>query len=60
VVLPALLAAVKTPRLLANAVPFFVLLAVWFVAFFSIRKRDQRNLQSEIDELEALPREGQS
>jgi hypothetical protein len=55
VILPALIAALKTPRLLLNAVPFFVLLTVWFVSFFSIRKRDRRNLQREIDELNALP-----
>ncbi len=54
VVLPALIAALKTPRLLLNAVLFFVLLSVWFVSFFSIRKRDRRNLQREIDELNAL------
>ena len=42
------------PRLLLNAIPFFTLLVVWFVAFFYIRKRDQQNLQREIDELTAL------
>jgi hypothetical protein len=57
VVLPALIAALKSPRLLVNAVTFFVLLATWFVAFFFIRKRDQRNLQREIDELTALETE---
>jgi uncharacterized membrane protein YfcA len=54
VVLPALIAALKTPRLLLNAIPFFVLLAAWIVAFIHIRKREQQNLQSEIDELNAL------
>jgi hypothetical protein len=54
VVLPALIAALKTPRLLLNAIPFFVLLAGWIVAFVHIRKREQQNLQSEIDELNAL------
>jgi hypothetical protein len=57
VVLPALMAALKTPRLLVNAVPFFVLLATWFIAFFYIQKRDQGNLQREIDELTALERD---
>jgi hypothetical protein len=54
VIIPALIEAFGTPRLLVNAVPFFVLLVIWFVAFFSIRKRQQRNLQREIDELKAL------
>jgi hypothetical protein len=59
-VLPVLGMAVKNPRLLLNAIPFFVLLAAWFVAFVFLRRRDQRMLQREIDELEALPREGRS
>jgi len=54
VLLPALIAALKTPLLLLNAVPFFVLLTAWFIVFFSIRKRDRRNLQRDIDELNAL------
>jgi len=53
-ILPMLIATRSNPRLLLNAIPFFVLLLVWFVAFFFIRKRDQRNLQAEIDELKAL------
>jgi hypothetical protein len=56
VILPAMMASLKKPRLLLNAVPFFVLLSVWFVAFFSIRKRDRQRLQREIDELNALQR----
>jgi uncharacterized membrane protein YfcA len=54
VVLPALIAALKAPRLLLNAIPFFVLLAGWFVVFFTIRKRERTNLQREIDALNAL------
>jgi lipopolysaccharide export LptBFGC system permease protein LptF len=57
-ILPMLIAMRANPRLLLNAVPFLVLLVVWFVAFFFIRKRDQRNLQAEIDELKALAKEG--
>jgi hypothetical protein len=56
VILPAMMASLKNPRLLLNAAPFFVLLSVWFVAFFSIRKRQRRGLQREIDELNALQR----
>jgi hypothetical protein len=54
VVLPALIAALKAPGLLLNAIPFFVLLAGWFVVFFTIRKRERTNLQREIDALNAL------
>jgi FtsH-binding integral membrane protein len=59
-ILPTVIATRANPRLLLNGVPFFVLLVVWFIAFFFIRKRDQRNLQAEIDELRALARESQS
>ena len=57
VILPGLIASLRAPRLLVNAVPFFVLLTAWFVVFSSIRKRDQQNLQREIDELTALETE---
>jgi muconolactone delta-isomerase len=56
IILPAMMASLKNPKLLLNAVPFFVLLSVWFVAFFSIRKRQRQKLQREIDELNALQR----
>ena len=43
-------AALQHPLL--NAVPFFLILAVWVAAFLFIRKKNgQRNLQQEIDEL---------
>lgn len=57
VVAPGLIKVVETPRLLPNAAPFFVLLAVWLVSFLLLRKRNQQNLQREIDELKALERE---
>jgi uncharacterized membrane protein YdbT with pleckstrin-like domain len=56
VVLPALISVLGTPRLLLNAVPFFVLLATWLAIFFPMRRRQQRRLQQEIDELNALER----
>ncbi len=59
-VLPVLGMALKNPRLLLNAIPFFVLLAAWFVAFVFLRRRDRQWLQREIDELRALQREGRS
>jgi hypothetical protein len=51
VLVPALIATGGTPRLLLNAAPFFTLLSIWFVVFFFTRKRNQRKLQQEIDEL---------
>jgi hypothetical protein len=54
VIVPPLILLLRTPRLLMNVVPFFVLLAIWLAVFFPLRKRQQRNLQREIDELNAL------
>jgi hypothetical protein len=58
VVVPPLITALDNPRLLLNAAPFFVLLFVWFVAFFFQKKRGQKKLQQEIDELRTFEREG--
>ena len=57
VVLPGLLKSIEAPRLLLNAVPLFVLLSIWIASFIVLRKRNQRKLQREIDELDALERE---
>lgn len=54
VIVPPLISVLGTPRLLLKAVPFFVLLAIWLAVFFPMRKREQRRLQQEIDELNAL------
>jgi hypothetical protein len=51
VVIPALVEVLKKPRLPLNLVPFFALLVIWSVVFFSMRRRRQRNLQKEIDDL---------
>jgi hypothetical protein len=55
VIVPPLI-LLGTPRLLLKAVPFFVLLATWLAIFFPLRRRQQRRLQQEIDELKALER----
>jgi hypothetical protein len=60
VVIPGLIGALRNPRLLWNVVPLFVLLVTWFVVFFSMRRRNQRKLQREIDELKALEGENRS
>jgi len=53
---PALIASRHNPGLLVNALPFFVLLVLWFVIFFSQKKRSQHKLQQEIDELRTFER----
>ncbi len=46
------------PHPLLNALPFFLILAVWAVTFLLIRKKlGRENLQGEIEELRAFERE---
>jgi len=46
------------PHPLLNALPFFLALAIWVVAFLLLRKKQGReNLQREIEELRAFERE---
>jgi Na+/melibiose symporter-like transporter len=60
VIVPALIKSLDAPRLLVNFVPFFVLLAIWCAIFFPMRKRNQRKLQQEIEELRVFERENRS
>ncbi len=60
VVVPGLIEAIHHPGLLMNFVPIFVLLAVWLVAFYFIRKRDRQKLQREIEELRAFETESRA
>jgi hypothetical protein len=60
VIVPALIKSLDAPRLLVNLVPFFVLLAIWCSIFFPRRKRNQRKLQQEIEELPVFERENRS
>jgi hypothetical protein len=49
------------PHSLLNVVPFFVLLAIWAVAFLLMRKKlGQENLQQEIEELRRFETENRS
>jgi hypothetical protein len=57
VTVPALIKALEAPRLLLNVVPFFVLLTIWALAYFPVRKRKRQALQQEIDKVNALERE---
>jgi Na+/melibiose symporter-like transporter len=60
IIVPALIKSLAAPRLLVNFVPFFVLLAIWCAMFFPMRKRNQRKLQQEIEELQVFERENRS
>jgi hypothetical protein len=40
-----------------NALPFLTLVVLWIVGYFIVRFREQRELQHEIDELDAIARE---
>jgi hypothetical protein len=51
VLLPSLLKSFENPRLLLTFAPIFVLLALWIAIFIPTRRRRQRKLQREIDEL---------
>jgi len=51
---PGLIKSSGTPGLVTNFAPLFGLLALWFVAFFFIRRRDRRKLAQEIAELRAF------
>jgi hypothetical protein len=54
VVVPGLIQSTGHPGRLMNFVPIFVLLALWFPAFFFIRRRDRQKLQREMEELRAF------
>ncbi len=51
VILPGIIKSLETPRLLLNFAPILILCALWFVMFFGLRRRDQRLLKEEIEEL---------
>ena len=48
------------PRMLRNAIPFTVLLAVWAIGIALMRKRGERDIQREIDELSEIEKESRS
>lgn len=60
VIVPGLIKSLETPQPLVNAVPVFVLLAVWFAIFFPMRRRNQQKLQQEIEELGRYETENRS
>jgi flagellar biogenesis protein FliO len=43
-----------------NGLPFLILAAVWVISWFVIRLREQRELQSEIDELKNIEMENRN
>jgi hypothetical protein len=48
---------IRDPRSFPKAMPFMTLVIIWIAAYFVIRMREQRELQREIDELNAIERE---
>jgi preprotein translocase subunit YajC len=50
-VVPGLIQSMDHPPLLMNFVPILVLLVLWFVVFFFIRRRDRQKLRRELEEL---------
>lgn len=56
VVGPALVLAFKAPRLLVNAIPFFVLMMGWGVAVVVMNRRERASLARDIEELRAYER----
>ncbi len=60
IIVPELMKSLHDPRLLADVAPVLVLLAIWCAIFFPGRKRRQRKLQREIEQLLMFERENQS
>lgn len=60
VIVPLLVRDITTPlKMLANLGPLFGLIILWLAIFIPQRKRRQRKLQQEIDQLSTLEREYQ-
>jgi hypothetical protein len=50
---PPLIKVMDRPLMLLNAAPFFALLGIWIVLFIVFKRRSDRQLQRELDELNA-------
>ncbi|HEY7390614.1 MAG TPA: hypothetical protein VH640_19000 [Bryobacteraceae bacterium] len=59
-VYPAIVGVIHRPALAINMVPFFALMALWFVLLFRITRQQIRQIQLELEELDALERWRQS
>jgi len=57
---PALVAIAKDTRLAPNALPFFLLLAIWVVVFWHLRQRRLRKLNRKLNTLDELEKQIQS
>jgi hypothetical protein len=53
---PAVPGIIHNPPLAINAVPFFLLLAIWFAMYFPVTRRQVEQLRLELAELDALER----
>jgi hypothetical protein len=59
-VIPELIQARHSLRLLINALPFFLLLAIWVIAFRYQRDQGRQELKRDIEELRAFERQRSS
>jgi hypothetical protein len=55
-VYPAIVGVIHRPALAINMIPFFALMALWFVLLFRITRQQTRQIQLELAELDALER----
>lgn len=56
-ILALAMVSTKGRGLFPNGLPFLIAIVVWIFAYFTIRVREQRDLQREIDELNDIERE---
>jgi len=54
VLVPILIQSLNSPRILPYAIPIFILLVIWAIAFVHLRKRQQQELQQDTEELVGL------
>ena len=59
VLVPPIIQSPNSPRLLLYAIPVFVLLLIWALAFFRLKKQQQQELQQDTEELRRLESNGQ-
>ncbi|MEP7362943.1 MAG: hypothetical protein ABI972_06780 [Acidobacteriota bacterium] len=53
-ILALVMVGTKERGIFPNGLPFLVLVLIWMVAYFTVRLREQRDLQREIEELNCI------
>ena len=56
-ILALAMVSTKERGLFPNGLPFLIAIVVWIFAYFTVRVREQRQLQQEIDELNGIEKE---